>query len=213
MVPPESLAHSNDKDDDVARPEDPTRRPQLLQQLIEYFGDHRLSDLRIRSAAQFCGVSTQVLVYQFGTRDELVAAVVAEAERQMRAVAEEHIGAGVGAALREFWSWTRQEQGAATLLGITVEWHVLERRTAQESAGAGDGAGDGARFWMGWIDLFADRLRRGGVNADRALAAATFLHGALLGLCLDYWTTGEVDRVGRAFDELAAHADALAEAP
>lgn len=187
----------------MARPEDPTRRPQLLQQIIDYLEDHRLSDLRIRSAAEFCGVSGPVLVYQFGSRDELVAAVVAEAERQMRAVAEEHVDEGVGAAIRAFWAWTVQEPRAATLLGISVEWQVLERQP--EGAGGG-----GAQFWVGWIDLFADRLRRAGVPAESALTEATFLHGGLLGLCLDYWVTGDQERIGRAYEALAVRADVVA---
>lgn len=187
----------------MARPEDPTRRPQLLQQIIGYLEDHRLSDLRIRSAAEFCGVSGPVLVYQFGTRDELVAAVVAEAERQMRAVAEEHLDDGVGAALRAFWAWTLREPRAATLLGISVEWQVLERQPEGADGGR-------AQFWVGWIDLFADRLRRAGVSAERALTEATLLHGGLLGLCLDFWVTGDRERIGRAFEELAVRADTVA---
>lgn len=191
----------------MARPEDPTRRPQLLQQIIDYLEDHRLSDLRIRSAAEFCGVSGPVLVYQFGTRDELVAAVVSEAERQMRAVAEEHIEAGVGAAMRAFWAWTLDEPRAATLLGISVEWQVLERQPTEPER---TDRGGGAQFWVGWIDLFAERLRRGGVPAERALTEATLLHGGLLGLCLDYWVTGDAERIGRAFEELAVRADLVA---
>ncbi|AJR18806.1 hypothetical protein GUY44_02760 [Pimelobacter simplex] len=190
----------------MARPEDPTRRPQLLQQIIDYLEDHRLSDLRIRSAAEFCGVSGPVLVYQFGTRDELVAAVVAEAERRMRGVAEEHVAEGVGAALRAFWRWTLEEPRAATLLGISVEWQVLERRSVDP---AGE-ASEGARFWVGWIDLFAERLRSAGVPSEAALTEATFLHGGLLGLCLDYWITGDRERIGLAFEELAVRADVVA---
>lgn len=187
----------------MARPEDPTKRPRLLKQIIEYLEVHRLSELRFRSLAQHCGVSTQVLVYQFGTREQLVEAVVTEVEREMRAVAEDNIDAGVPAAVREFSQWLQHHERAATLLSISAEWQMLARQANRENDGATETV-DGRRFWIEWIDLFAHRFRADGIPPQEAATLATLAHAALLGLSLDYWVSADNDRIGRAFEELAA---------
>lgn len=61
----------------MARPPDPSRKPALLEQIIEHLLDKELSSLSFRTLATALGVSTYTLVYQFGTRAELIRDLVA----------------------------------------------------------------------------------------------------------------------------------------
>lgn len=61
----------------MARTPDPTRKPALVEQILEYLLDKPLSAMTFRTIAKGIGVSTYTLVYQFGTRAELVHEIVA----------------------------------------------------------------------------------------------------------------------------------------
>ncbi|MCB1281176.1 MAG: TetR/AcrR family transcriptional regulator, partial [Salinibacterium sp.] len=60
----------------MSRRPDPTRKPELLAQILDYLLDKPLASLTFRSAASALGVSTYTLVYQFGTRNELISEIV-----------------------------------------------------------------------------------------------------------------------------------------
>lgn len=61
----------------MSRKPEPGRKAELLAQILDYLLDKPLSSLTFRSVASALGVSTFTLVYQFGTRAELVADIVA----------------------------------------------------------------------------------------------------------------------------------------
>ena len=61
----------------MSRKPDPGRKPELLEQILDYLVDKPLAKLTLRTLASALGVSTYTLVYQFGTRDELVSDIVA----------------------------------------------------------------------------------------------------------------------------------------
>src|SRR3954451_19659362 len=64
----------------ATRPESPTRpterRPELLEQAADYVLAHGLSGLSIRPLAAALGLSHRTLLYHFGSKDELVVAVL-----------------------------------------------------------------------------------------------------------------------------------------
>jgi AcrR family transcriptional regulator len=67
----------------MSRGADPSRREQLLAQIVDHLGNSSLADLRFRRLALALGVSTYSLVYHFGSREQLISEIVrAIAERQ-----------------------------------------------------------------------------------------------------------------------------------
>jgi AcrR family transcriptional regulator len=67
----------------MTREVDPTKKPALIEQVIDYLLDKPLSAVTFRSLATALGVSTFTLVYHFGTRAELVGEIIdAIANRQ-----------------------------------------------------------------------------------------------------------------------------------
>jgi AcrR family transcriptional regulator len=70
----------------VARPPDVGRRRQLLDGLIDAFADGGIGDRSLREIAEVVGTSHRMLLHHFGSRDELLLAIVDEVERSQMAV-------------------------------------------------------------------------------------------------------------------------------
>lgn len=60
----------------MARTPDPSRKPALVEQILDHLLDKSLADMSFRTLAKGIGVSTYTLVYQFGTRAELLREIV-----------------------------------------------------------------------------------------------------------------------------------------
>lgn len=61
-------------------------RERLLDQAMQYVADQGMSDLSLRDLATAIGSSHRMLIYHFGSRAGLVAAIVARMERQQQDV-------------------------------------------------------------------------------------------------------------------------------
>jgi AcrR family transcriptional regulator len=73
----------------MPRPPDPKRRRELLDALIEDVAARGIGDRSLRDIAEAVGTSHRMLIHHFGSRDELLLAIVGEVERrQMRVAAE-----------------------------------------------------------------------------------------------------------------------------
>ncbi len=61
-----------------------TSRENLLEAAILYIANHGLSDMSLRELASEIGTSHRMIIYHFGSRQGLVAAIVESMERQQR---------------------------------------------------------------------------------------------------------------------------------
>ena len=69
----------------VSAPE-PSRRSQLLDKLVEEFAAGGVGDRSLRDVAAAVGTSHRMLLHHFGSRDELLVAIVEEVERRQMTV-------------------------------------------------------------------------------------------------------------------------------
>ncbi|UMB68137.1 TetR/AcrR family transcriptional regulator [Mycobacterium paraterrae] len=69
----------------ASRP-DRSRRGQLLDKLVDEFAAGGVGDRSLRDVAAAVGTSHRMLLHHFGSRDELLLAIVAEVERRQMAV-------------------------------------------------------------------------------------------------------------------------------
>ena len=65
-----------------------TARDDLLDRTITYVADHGLADLSLRQLAAGIGTSHRMLNFHFGSREGLLAAIVASVEEQQRLALE-----------------------------------------------------------------------------------------------------------------------------
>lgn len=70
----------------MARPPDLERRQELLDAVVEAFSVRGIGDRSLRDVAAAVGTSHRMLLHHFGSREELLLAVVDEVERRQMAV-------------------------------------------------------------------------------------------------------------------------------
>lgn len=89
-----------------------TPRDKLLAATIAYVARHGIADLRLRTLAEAIGTSHRMLLYHFGTREGLFAAVVAAVEANQRDVLEQLARADLPprVALQAFWDDVASEE-------------------------------------------------------------------------------------------------------
>jgi AcrR family transcriptional regulator len=73
-------------DTTMARAPDLGRRQQLLDAVVEDFAVAGIGDRSLRDVAAAVGTSHRMLLHHFGSRDELLLAIVEEVERRQRAL-------------------------------------------------------------------------------------------------------------------------------
>ena len=174
---------------------DSARKQELLEAAYKYVLGNGLADMSLRPLAKEIGSSPRVLLFLFGSKEELIRALLARArEAELRYLAElrdEHVGLAVTG--RDVWAWLADPSHRA-LLALWVEGY------ARSLLGdPGPWADFGRATVRDWLDLLAERQAADsdglGAEAERTLLLAV-LRGALL----DLLATGDTERVTRAVD-------------
>jgi AcrR family transcriptional regulator len=180
----------------VPRSIDDDARARLLGAVVDYVLAHGLADLSLRPLAAAVGSSPRMLLYHFGSKEELVVAVFDQTRKRH-------------AALLEAWYERSAEHDARTLLLRAWQWLTAPRhdrllRLLFETYGlALQDRRRHAAFLRAavddWIAPFARTLEREGFSRERAGALGTLLVAVVRGLLLDVLATGDRTRVDRAF--------------
>lgn len=158
---------------------DPGRREAWTHEATDYVHEHGLIGLSLRPLAASLGTSDRMLLYHFGTKDDLVAAVLrASNDRAVAGIAALAPSADLRAAVHDLWSVARSpelepctrlyvEAAALGLLGREPYASVV--REANEH----------------WLRSFVTHLTNSGVSLPLAKRAATVIDAAFLGFQLD----------------------------
>ena len=101
----------------VGRPIDHEHRTALLDAAVDHATEQVFSELSWRSVAAALGVSTTTLVHHFGTKEQMLEAILGRLRERL--VAESRTLAGEQADLattaRAFWTWSADESRWPTL--------------------------------------------------------------------------------------------------
>ena len=171
-----------------------TSRDRLLDAIVDHLAERGIGDTSLRRLAEAVGTSHRILIYHFGSRDELLTDVVRRVEAEQRAVLARTFAqlptasspTDVLAANLLFWDAIV----AATLrfggLFFELTGHAIQGRPYA--------AGLRADLIDGWLPGVIELLVRIGVPPDQAAAAGRLALGASRGLLLDLLVSG--DRVG-----------------
>ncbi|WP_300613931.1 TetR/AcrR family transcriptional regulator [Trebonia sp.] len=163
-----------------------TSRDDLLQRVIDYLAGHGIAKATFRSLAAALNISTYQLVYYFGSKEQLLDAVVAEVERRQRDLAEKCLAEGD---LLSPWQWCVDNR---EWLRLDFEILLQEGRESPDGPLAN-------RVFRDWHQLWIERFMAEGLPDEEAEVEATLLIGGVVGLQLDLIATGDVERTTRAF--------------
>jgi AcrR family transcriptional regulator len=172
----------------MPRPPDEGRRRELLDALIETLARDGIGGRPLREIADAVGTSHRMLLHHFGSREELLLAVVEEVERRQTAMLDE-LPADPADAVAAMWVDLRRP-----------EVRPLERLFFECYARAAQGEEPFTRLLPGAIDGWLDEVdRRAGGNADRSMVRLGL--AVSRGLLLDLVATGDDEGVDAAAAE------------
>jgi AcrR family transcriptional regulator len=175
-------------------PEEPSGRDRLLQQTIAYVSRQGVADLTLRTLAGALGTSHRMLIYHFGSKEGLLAAVVAELERGHRELLAELMAdpdMTVPALARQLWRRvSAPEMWPFARLFFEVYAHGTQGRA--HARPLLDAALEP------WFDAVTELHRRQGLSPARARAHAHQGIAVTRGLLLDLIATGNRRDVDRA---------------
>ncbi|MBG6179385.1 TetR/AcrR family transcriptional regulator [Arthrobacter sp. CAN_A1] len=166
----------------MARPPNPERKKELLDQILDYLLDKTFAGLSFRTLADGLGISSYVLVYHFGNREELVNQIVHHIERRDESVKMPNPEDLDREEFREWslasWRWTQIERNRQLQrLEFEASLHDAVSATPRESAAAK------FEYWHGFI---RDWLVTQGMSAERADTAARIHISGVYGLQYDF---------------------------
>jgi len=93
----------------MARAPDLVRRQELLDAVVKECAERGIGDRSLRDIGVAVGTSHRMLLHHFGSRDELLLAIVDEVERRQRALLRE-LPAEPAAAIAAMWSDLRRPE-------------------------------------------------------------------------------------------------------
>ena len=176
------------------------RRAELLEKIVEALLESGAADLSLRPLAERVGTSARLLIYHFGSKDQLVASAIGQvhadiaASLSVRAAGEQP--ASLRALLTMFWSWAT-EPGNHSHFRLLLEIDGLtlyDRIRFSEDFRRANSA-----FWTDLIDQAAAKLPRTG---DRPTARITLIFCALTGLLQEFLSSGDLEKTTAAFTAL-----------
>jgi AcrR family transcriptional regulator len=177
----------------MARPPDLARRRELLDAVVAEVAVRGIGDRSLRDVAAAVGTSHRMLLHHFGSRDELLLAVVEEVERRQRAVMDE-LPPEPAHAIAAMWANLRQP-----------ELRAFERLFFECYARGAQGEEPFVRMLPGAVDAWLSD------DAGRTMDPAMMRLGLAVarGLLLDLVATEDleaVDAAAEAFVELVRRA-------
>lgn len=160
--------------------ESSARRDELLDGAVAWTVEHGLADLSLRPLAKALGTSDRMLLYYFGTKDELVAAIVDRAADGLAAALElvlPELSRSPKAFVEGIWGLLA-DPAAQGVVDLFLELFVLTRRRGEPYRSAS------SRVIARWIELATPAMVAMGVPSRQAagVVAATLaqLDGGIL---------------------------------
>ncbi|WP_338891053.1 TetR/AcrR family transcriptional regulator [Rhodococcus sovatensis] len=181
----------------MARSSDQTKRAKLLDDIVDYVREHGVSDLSLRPLAAGLGTSSRMLLYYFGTKEELLKEVLLRAsnvdlgENWMREVTDVN---GLRLHLWLFWKAASvTEMSGSRLFVEMVGLASVGEGVYREIASAGIAS---------VAESIAEAMIRCGCGRDRALANGTLAISGLRGLFEDRLINDAFERTESSAEKL-----------
>jgi AcrR family transcriptional regulator len=185
----------------MARPVNPQRREEVLEGAVAFLAEHGLSGLSMRKLASALGVSTNVISYQFGSKEGLVEAALERARsastEMLAALRAEQPGITVADAVRQTWAWWRERPARFAYPRLNMEAMMTSDPEDLEQSRRPDLIAFWIAYFVAWF-LAAGRAR------DEAEQLSTLLTAAMTGLVMDTICTGNIERVDRSLERLVS---------
>jgi len=170
----------------------------LLENLIAYLVKRGVADVSLRPMAAAVGTSARLLIFHFGTKEQLLLEVLdemqARLQRSLSHLSDESRPPR-SAPLRLFWDWAMKEANFAQLR-VLYQLHIL---AAQDHKTYGRYL---KRNSLNWLESVQALLK----PSQRSPALATLIVAVFDGLFIEVMSTGDRRRASAAIDDFIAMA-------
>ncbi|MEP6651427.1 MAG: TetR family transcriptional regulator [Lapillicoccus sp.] len=160
---------------------------ELLERCVAWFAQHGVGDSSLRTLATGVGTSHRMLIYHFGSREGLLAAVVEAVEQNERDLLERllHDVEDPYAAGLRFWEHVADSAATFAPLYFELAGHAMQRQPWAA----------GLRMWLtsGWTEALTELWTRLGRAPDEAAQLARVNLAGVRGLLFDLALTGDRD--------------------
>src|SRR5690554_1191206 len=183
----------------MTREADASRKPLLLDQILEYLLDEPLASLSFRTLAWALEVSTFTLVYHFGSRAQLLSDIVGaisarEVEIQRNLADNQGTLDAYFVGLEKSWEWSVQPRNRK-LQRLEFEASMME---AQDPSNY-----DYTRaLYARWQKIGKDALQELGLSEADAELESRLTVDTIFGIQYDLVVNSDVDRATGAFTYL-----------
>jgi len=160
------------------------RSEELLEATVDYLLRNGIANLSLRPLAAATGTKARLLIYHFGSRQQLLAEAM---ERVRQRVQTRVVESGN---LMQFWRWATEKKNQP-YLRLIFEVQGLAMQKPKEYGAYLRGTLEK------WIDFLEQRLNT--LKGRERRLTASIIIAAFDGLLLDYYVTGDLDRTTRAF--------------
>jgi AcrR family transcriptional regulator len=166
------------------------RREELIEKALEYFLKHGLAGLSLRPLAGQIGSSARLLVYHFGSKDGLIAAVMGEVRARMqKSFAASAAPRGRNDVMRSFWAWITHPDNVPSMR-LLFEVQVLAVQNPRVYA----------RYLEGTSSTWLELIERSLPPSKANRSVATLCAAVMDGLLLEYLSTGDRPRTTGALE-------------
>jgi AcrR family transcriptional regulator len=96
----------------MGREADPTIKADLLERVTNYILKNGLQDLSLRPLAEALGTSARMLIYHFGSKEQLIIEALANALNKQQALMQQQMVSSKSGkkTLQNFWTWFTSEE-------------------------------------------------------------------------------------------------------
>ena len=184
----------------MARPTRDERKAELLAAILDYLMDKTLAELTFRSLAEGLGMSAYVLVYHFGSRDQLINDIVVSIESRLDRMRNTDVRDIDRAAWREFlldsWQWTMAQRNR----------HLtrLEFEATAQDIVAAEPRGTSQEHFRMLHHKTRDWLMVQGIPVEFADTDARLFTSTFYGLQFDFVVMNEPEAATKAFELMLA---------
>lgn len=179
----------------MSRTADEARRAELLERSVDYVCRHGLAELSLRPLAKAVKSSPRVLLYYFGSKENLVVEIVRRGRARQRAMMAHLTLTGLSprAVSRTLWrEWSKPEWEPLTRLAFEVSALALQHPSRYPGF---------LEDWVhAWLQALEPCTTLPGYSREQAHALGTLLIAGFRGFLLDLLATHERERLDRAVD-------------
>jgi AcrR family transcriptional regulator len=189
----------------MARTVDEQRPGELLDEIVRYILRHGVAELSLRPLAKGVGSSPRVLLYYFGSKEELIVKALArlrEGQRQMLGGMRQARYERPSDSCRAIWK-QMSAPASEPLFRFFLETFALALRHPKRY---GDFLHSAVEDWLNFI---AAPMIEKGHSGTAARAFATVVLAGFRGFMLDYSATHDRERLDRAVDQWLESLDAI----